>query len=128
MKTLLMIAALAAVSGCASLIDQHTPPPKDWPQLTVRDNVLGPIDIQRRCYKYVATHIKLLGGFAMGCAEINFDMRTCDIYRAHDAAPDIMEHEYAHCRGFGHPGDTTLADAWRGYKAAIAGEAVARHQ
>ena len=126
MKTLLLIAALAAVSGCATMIDQHVEAPKDWPLLDVRDNVVGAWEIQRKCYKYVPLGWKLMGGFAGGCAEINFEERTCNIYRAYDASPEWMEHEKDHCLGRDHVGDSTLADAWEAYKLSIPGRAVAK--
>lgn len=108
------ILIVVALAGCAS-IEEHTAPP-DWPKLTVRDNVVGGAEVLRRCYKYIPTWQKALGTFPMACAEINFVSRTCNIWRAHDATEDVIEHEKIHCRGGQHPGDTTLADAWNAYR------------
>lgn len=119
-----LILAWACLPGCAT-VDSHTAP-SDWPTLTVRDNVVSGAQVIRRCYKYVPTWAKLLGTFPMACAEINFAALTCDIWRAHDASPEMLEHELIHCAGGQHPGDTTLADAWMQYKAYVAGAAIAR--
>lgn len=123
MRTLILLLAL---TGCAT-VETHTAP-RDWPQLTVRDNVVSGFEVVRHCYQYVPTWAKLLGSFPMACAEINFAALTCDIWRAHDATPDMIEHEQIHCRGGQHPGDTTLSDAWANYAAFVAGAAIARQQ
>lgn len=109
-------AMVVALSGCATLIDEHTAP-RDWPTLTVKDNVVSGFEVIGRCYKYQQTYMKLLGSIPFACAEINFAELTCNIYRAYDASPEILEHEQIHCRGGQHPGDTTLEDAWRAFKA-----------
>lgn len=106
----LAVAILA--SSCATTIDTHTPAPANWPKLEVRDHVVSGWEVQRRCYGYLSTAAKLVGAFPMACAEINFAAGTCDIWRAHDASPEILEHEHDHCAGRDHPGESTLRDAW----------------
>lgn len=113
---ILALAAVAiALQGCATVYEHNAA--KDWPKLTIRDNVVSGWQVQRHCYQYVPLALKLLGVFPMACAEINFDARTCDIWRAYDASPEMIEHEQIHCAGGQHPGDTTLTDAWTAYKA-----------
>ena len=124
MRALLL--CLALLTGCATMIDEHQAPPPRWPSLEVRDNIVGIWEIQKRCYKHVNLGWKLLGGFAGGCAEINFADRTCNIYRAYDASEEWLAHEEAHCRGYSHVGETWAADALRAYEAYVAGQAVGR--
>ncbi len=123
---LIIFAFCALTGGCATMIDEHQAAPKDWPLLTIIEREVGPIDLQRACYKYVPLSTKLLGGFAMACAEIRFDLGTCTIYRVYDTDEGVMAHEHAHCRGGQHPGDTTLSDAWRAYQQYVAGSAVSK--
>lgn len=117
--TIWLILALAAIAialqGCATVYEHNAA--KDWPKLTIRDNVVSGVEVIRHCYQYVPTWAKVLGTIPMACAEINFHTRTCDIWRARDASEDIIEHEQIHCRGGEHPGDTTLTEAWIAYKA-----------
>lgn len=120
------LTAFLLLTGCAT-VDTHTAP-ADWPLLTVRDNVVSGAEVLRRCYKYVPLAAKLVGTIPMACAEINFAALTCDIWRAHDATPEMLEHEEMHCSGGDHPGDTSLAVAWRNYKAATAGAAIGGRQ
>ena len=126
MRNVMLLCLL--LSGCATMIDEHREAPKGWPLLTVRDNVVSGWEVQRRCYAYFPLTQKLIGSFPMACAEIRFDLATCDIWRAHDASPDIIEHEQLHCRGHSHPGETWAEDALRNYKAAVAGAAIGRGQ
>ena len=121
MKTLLMIAALAAVSGCATMIDEHRRI-ADWPEVEVRDNVVSFAEVIRRCSKYTSP----LSWPPLACAEIHFDTKVCNIWRMEGADSYVMEHEAAHCNGYQHPGDDTLAQAWKAYQQHAAGAAVAR--
>ena len=107
------------LNGCATTIDAHKPAPIGWPVLTVRDNVVTGFEVLRRCYKYLPAHVKLLGGIPMACAEVNFAARTCDIWRARDASPEIMDHERMHCAGKDHPGETWAQDALSSYRSAL---------
>lgn len=121
-----LLLSLALLSGCATLIDEHQPPPKDWPDLMILDNVVSGWEVQKRCYQYLSLPFKLIGGLAMACAQVNFEERTCNIYRAEDASANIIEHEQMHCRGLSHPGDTWAEDALRNWQAYLAGQAVAK--
>ena len=119
------IVAFFLLHGCATLIDEHKPAPKGWPILRVSDNIVSGWEVQKHCYGYLPLAQKLIGSFPMACAEIRFDLGTCNIWRAHDATADILEHEQMHCRGLSHPGDTWAEDAWQAYQAAVAAAAIA---
>jgi hypothetical protein len=123
---LAIFAACAMTGGCATLIDEHKPAPNGWPTLQVRDHVVSGWEVQRQCYEFLPLTQKLLGGFPMACAKIDFLANSCDIYHAHDATPEVLEHEQMHCRGHSHVGDTWAEDALRGWHAYLAGQAVAK--
>lgn len=121
-------AAIAAVSlglaGCATTIDTHTPPPRDWPMLQVVEHHLAMGDVYATCSRYVPTWMKTLSILTLtppiveGCAIVNFRDMRCDIYVRGDI-PDaaILEHERLHCQGRDHDrGKATLAAAWRAWK------------
>jgi hypothetical protein len=105
------VAASAFLAGCATLIDESTPPPDGWPPLAARVVYLGPIDLERKCWKYQPLYMKLLGGLAIQCVEVNFDELTCTKYRPRDPT-DGDEHETGHCEGRDHVGESTMRDAW----------------
>jgi hypothetical protein len=106
------LAVLASlVAGCATVIDEHMPPPDGWPTLETRTVYLGPIALEKKCWKYQPLYMKLLGGLAIQCVEANFDELTCTQYRPRDPT-DGDQHEAEHCEGRDHVGETTLRDAW----------------
>lgn len=115
MLLVMLICGVMLATGCATMVDEHKRV-ENWPQLTVRDNIVSAWAIQKRCYKYMSLPFKLIGGLAMACAEIDFAAGTCDIYRAHDATAEVLEHEHSHCAGGDHPGDSTLRRAWIAYQ------------
>jgi hypothetical protein len=108
------LACASLVAGCATLIDEHTPPPEGWPKLAVQTVYLGPIALQKQCWKYQAAYMKFLGGLVMQCVEANFDELTCTQYRPRDAT-DGDQHEADHCEGYDHIGESKLRDAWLGW-------------
>lgn len=107
---------IAYMTACATVIDEHQAPPVGWPKLMVRDNVVSGYEVIRRCYQYQTPFMKAIGSIPMACAEIRFDLGTCDIWRAHDASEEIMKHEYAHCLGHSHQGETWAQDALNAYR------------
>jgi len=109
---LTVLAACASlVGGCATMIDEHMPAPDGWPTLEMRTVYLGPIDLEKKCWKYQPLYMKLLGGLAIQCVEANFDELTCTQYRPRDPT-DGDEHESEHCEGRDHVGENTMRDAW----------------
>ena len=121
MRYLLILLALTGLSACHTMIDEHSRI-ADWPDLQVRDNVVSFAEVVRRCGKYTS----IVSWPPVACAEIHFDTRICNIWRMEDADSFVMEHERAHCNGYQHPGDDTLAQAWKAYQQQAAGAAIAR--
>lgn len=116
MRTLLVAAALA-VSGCAT-IDQHTPPPADWPAMKITEHRVSYLDVLSKCYATLSLAEKLIGSVPLACAWFNLEARTCDIYLTTWAPASVVEHEYEHCAGKDHVGSTHLADHLRRYREA----------
>lgn len=106
---------LLLLAGCATTIDTHKAPPSDWPALKIVEHEVSGWQVQRHCYKYVPLSMRLIGGFALACAEWNFAKRTCTIYRTSDSSPEVLDHEYDHCLGYAHVDDDAPANAWRAY-------------
>lgn len=57
-------------------------------------------------------------GKIISCATVSFNYGLCQIYLATDDLA-ALEHERAHCKGYGHVGDTVnyQARAWDAFKA-----------
>lgn len=106
---------LVIMAGCATTIAEGSAAP-DWPRLKVYRHVVSGAEVIKRCYRYVPTGSKLLGGIPQACAEVNFYRMRCDIWITADASPEVREHEELHCLGFEHPGDKTLTNAWTAFK------------
>lgn len=118
LRTVTVILLLALPnSACAGLI--HDDAPADWPQLKIHEHRLGFLEVQKRCRQYL-THSGRLVSFGVvgGCAEVRFAENRCDIFITDDASEGVIDHEYDHCLGKDHPGDSTLRDAWINHKAA----------
>lgn len=111
-------ALLLLVAGCTTI--GHQPPPADWPNLTIVEHQVGTWSMLKHCYQYVSLPMKLIGGIPFSCAEVNFPARRCDIWCTEDMNAETLEHERLHCAGYDHFGASTLADAWRDYKAGLA--------
>lgn len=109
------MAVLLLLAGCATTIAEGSAAP-DWPRLKVVRHVVSGIEVIKRCYKYVPTGTKLIGGVPQACAEVNFYRMRCDIWLTDDSSPDVIEHEELHCLGFEHPGEKTLTKAWIAFK------------
>ena len=105
------LAVLALLAGCATVIDEHMPPPDGWPTLEMRTVYLGPVALEKKCWKYQPLYMKLLGGLVIQCVEANFEELTCTQYRPRDAT-DGDAHEAEHCDGRDHVGESTMRDAW----------------
>jgi plasmid maintenance system antidote protein VapI/uncharacterized protein YceK len=115
------LAALGFLLGGCSTIDTHNAPPRDWPELAIFEHRVDAATMHERCAKYV--------GFLMiplACAEVNFVARRCDIWLTEHPWPAVVEHERLHCRGYDHPGDSAMRDAWITYRDGATGSAAAR--
>lgn len=97
---------LLLLAGCAT-IDIHSPPPKDWPKLTVIVQDV-PFDVlQRTC--------GIKNETVLACAIPDFDEKKCRIYVWMDTK-EIMDHERLHCEGYDHPGENTMRAEWKKWK------------
>ncbi len=97
---------LLLLSACSSI--DYKSAPTDWPKLKVDVREVSEVEIAKRCRKYAALPI--------ACAEVFFQTYTCVIWIAPGAAQWVKDHEMAHCWGYSHVGETTLADAWAAWK------------
>lgn len=115
MKAIIIAALLLA--GCSTM--SETPPPADWPHMRVVEHTgLGFWETQKKCYKYLSLPMKLLGSFAMGCAEFYFATGECHVYYMGEPSKLVRDHEREHCQGFDHSGSTDVAQSWERYQAA----------
>ena len=88
--------------GCAT-IDMSRPPPADWPKLEVEIIKTTLDEAKRQC-----KGVKLI---VFGCAKVFFDEGVCRIYLGTEDK-SVYEHELLHCKGYDHPGESTMRDAW----------------
>ena len=107
------LAAAAALLPACSTIDSHEKV-EGWPQLRIVEHFIPDDAMRRRCAKYVP-----LGLMPEACAEFYFDRGECHIWYSADFRPQpyVMEHERLHCRGFDHPGGSSLQEALARYNA-----------
>lgn len=115
--------AVLLLAGCTIPIDidYSTPPPADWPKLTERITRVPRAQIPKFCAGLGRDAYR-----SASCAITRFRLGICDIFLSTDKPsmleltdePSMLEHERAHCRGYGHVGDASApADAWNLYKA-----------
>jgi hypothetical protein len=111
MIKLMFIAAM--LLGC-STIDMHTPPPEHWPVLEERIERGGFFELQERCKN--PWPVLIVAVFA--CAIPDLVALICLIFALEDD-DSHLPHERLHCRGYDHPGGTSLREyyerwmAWR---------------
>lgn len=108
MLKLPLIAASAGLVACSS-IDRHTPPPPDWPALTIHEHVVSWGEVWERCKPYTPP-----GMWPLACAE--FRPPRCDIFAVSWVLPSVWEHERLHCAGYDHPGSTAMREWWESFK------------
>lgn len=89
------------LSSCTTI---HTYVP-NFPVLKVTEHEVPVSTMLAKCYPGVPTWLKLLGAFPLGCASIDFNQGTCDIYVSSISPQSVLEHERAHCRGGDHFGE-----------------------
>lgn len=101
---------LSALSGCT--VVAHDAPTPDWPALDVVVHRIPHKDMRNACMQY--THWL---NSPEACATVNFKDNRCDVYLSNEfPVASHEEHEYMHCKGFDHVGETTLRDAWLNYR------------
>lgn len=110
----LAVAALVLLSGCAMPpyapgIDFGRAPPADWPTLKVIEHDVPHAELLRLC-----GHLTV----KRACAGVDFTRGVCRIFYSTDFPREesVMEHERAHCRGYDHPYDARMRDAWARWK------------
>lgn len=111
MRRTIALVLAGMLGGCATTypMDWDRPPPPDWPKLA--ENIVDvPVgDIRALCVsKGVGSHD--------ACTTFIFEKRVCNIYTSTREAA-AMKHERGHCRGYDHPGDSKVRNAWATYKA-----------
>jgi hypothetical protein len=114
---------LLGAAGCTE-IDEHTPPPADWPALTIDERHVAHSAMRDACAPFAPA-----GMSPEACAVVDFVARRCTIWLSADFPParEVVDHEWLHCRGHDHVGENTLARAWEAHKAAAAiGAAITR--
>jgi hypothetical protein len=75
----------------------------DWPELEIKVHKYSSYQINQKCWSSLSLSQKLIGSVALGCATIDLDKKTCDIYIASNSPEYIVNHEIAHCKGGDHP-------------------------
>lgn len=104
--------AILLLSGCTTI--GHVAPPADWPELEVIVHNVPHATMRNVCAKYAHWTMS-----PEACAEFFFGRGECHLWFSADFPPSrgILEHEYLHCEGYDHVGQSTLVDLWRRYKA-----------
>ena len=109
MRTLLICVCLS-LAGCTTIDKQIV----GWPKLSIKKHEMTFFDVQGKCWKHMPIAYKLLGGFAMACAEVNLDAGTCDIYHMKNPSKTDIDHEISHCNGGDHDGILQkYFDSWK---------------
>ena len=99
----------ALVSACTPMPHKPVIGP-DIANYTLTEHRVGCWEMTTRCLPEVPVPFKPLLITPLGCAEIDFEHRTCDIYTCWWTPGFIVEHERLHCLGMDHGG--TLQRAW----------------
>lgn len=110
-------AILLLLAGCATApriaaIDFNRPPPEGWPQLEIKVAYITSAELPKYCGRIMEP------GTPTACAAINFRDGICHIYLTNKDR-ETLEHERAHCYGYGHVQDKVnyQARALEAYKA-----------
>jgi hypothetical protein len=105
MRLLYLVVLWVGLSGQTyTQIDYSIKPPEGWPELR-EEIVYGTEEqMQRWCQKFA----EVGGGKVIGCAKAHFEWDLCMIFLSSDN-PEHLEHERAHCRGYGHVGEGKIA-------------------
>lgn len=90
-------------------IDTDRAPPIDFPQLNIVVHEVSHKEMLTVCEGTQTT---------LACAFTHFGTGTCDIWYSKYAPPTkkVVIHEELHCKGYDHPGESRIRDAWEYYK------------
>lgn len=103
------MALLAYATACTPMPHKYVPGPA-WEHYRVTEHRVGCREMLAHCLPGVPFPIKPLLVAPMGCATINFERQTCDIYTCALSPGFVLEHEREHCRGLDHGGQ--IQRAW----------------
>lgn len=123
--TCLIIGLTILLGGCMSMPDKKV---EGVDNLKVTEHVLSTSEVTRVCGEKLG--IPLLMRWMVkiwGCATIELDTWTCDIYYSQEnleGQSDLLEHERMHCQGYWH--DNELQEYYDSWKAKQFNKAVIR--
>lgn len=118
MKTGLFAAVMLCLTACTPMPHKRVVGP-DFNEYKVTEHRIGCVEMTNRCLPGVPFPIKPLLVAPLGCATVDFERKTCDIYTCALSPGFVLEHEREHCRGMDHGGqiqqawDTFIADKMR---------------
>jgi len=109
------ISALLLISGCMSMPDVKV---VGVDNLKVTEHIVSSQEVTKICGKKLGIPILMRWMIKIwGCAEIELDTWTCDIYYSEENLEDqtdLLEHERLHCQGYWHDDGLQLYyDEWR---------------
>lgn len=119
MRRHLAIAVLVVLPACAApQLEQEgaidfSRRPADWPELEIQVQTVTPATFAAMC---AGAH-RASGYNQVGCAVAYFCQRRCtvwisDVQLLEHQLQLVVGHERAHCRGYDHPGSSTMRDGW----------------
>jgi hypothetical protein len=109
-KTSLIAALfLLFVPGCTVVGHERV---AGWPELRIVEHHVPHHVMRERCAKYAPPMMS-----PEACAEFYFAQGECHLWFSADFPPprDIIEHEYLHCQGHDHVGESVLAGILENY-------------
>lgn len=112
MRAYAILAIALFVSACAPMAHRPVIGP-DFSSFRVTENKVGCWDMVNRCMPGVPFPIKPLIVMPLGCAVVDFEKSTCDIYTCSLSPRFVPAHEHEHCRGMDHNGE--LQKGWDAY-------------
>ena len=105
---------LLLLAGC-SVINYSTRP-EDFPGLKITVHEYPSIaEVRQACDQAAQKYGQSISAFVVACSEWRFDTLSCAVHVPVDS-PELLEHERAHCQGYDHVGESTIADAWKAYR------------
>jgi hypothetical protein len=116
MRVVAVVAIAVAVSACTPMPHKKVIGP-DMTSYKVTEHEVGCWEMTQRCAPNIPFPIKPLLVMPMGCATVNFDKRTCDIYVCSMSPGFVLKHERQHCEGWDHGG--VIQAGWDNYVQAL---------
>lgn len=112
MRAGLFALVMTFLSACTPMPHKPVIGP-DFSQYQVTEHRIGCWEMQQRCLPGVPFPIKPLLVAPLGCATVDFERKTCDIYTCAISPGFVLTHEREHCRGMDHGGQ--IQQAWDAY-------------